>query len=505
MPVFEAWRIDVEPSSDYPIVGDAEIWRWMGHPQTLRHYEIDTQQGDLASPPAVRTAMHGQSVETGEEIRKPVNLSLDGERYPGVRCISGLYMPAESLAAECRTATTEKRAEELRAKLENQARAGIEQLAGTDRFAGAVMVTGIGGGEGAVVRVDFVSFGAEGEKGLKCPYDNRKGRNFEAAVAKVSQQLNQTFGAAERSTEAEAPAVEAPAVEAPVAAAPVFREPAAQAPEVEAPAAQAPAAEVPAPAAPVFREPAVQEPAAQVPVAAPPVFREPEAVAPEAKFPGVLEPVPDSLAAHMKVIGVNAAENIRRRGAKKAKRHKLDRLPEETLRGMLEDPNPYTEMPSGPGRDGNALTNWWAKDSDRIVLRTAVEVTLAAKVEKEFADLATREVRRRGELSPAPLGAVRKARGKKFAAAVGRRAAVRTGELASMPEKERMARTRELHERVKDVGLEGAGLEDVAESVALQHLRNAHNEHEAQLIEQEARQPERGVTQEPDIGGAGLD
>jgi hypothetical protein len=96
---------------------------------------------------------------------------------------------------------------------------------------------------------------------------------------------------------------------------------------------------------------------------------------------------------------------------------------------------------------------------------------------------------------------VREARGKKFAAEVGRRAAVRTGELASMSEKEQMARTRELNE----TDLKGADLDDVAESVALQHLRNARNEHEAKLLEQESQLPEPAVKREQNLAGAGVE
>ena len=52
----------------------------------------------------------------------------------------------------------------------------------------------------------------------------------------------QMTGAAETSTEAEAPAAEEPAAEAPAAEAPAAEAPAAEAPAAEAPAAEAPAA-----------------------------------------------------------------------------------------------------------------------------------------------------------------------------------------------------------------------------------------------------------------------
>ncbi len=486
MPVFKARRLDVDPIRLDPKTkpDPSEVWRLVGHKETLDRYEIDAPAGSTVPPHELMRVMRGRGAKTEEELRKPTNLKLDGKSTFGVRCVRTVYEPSEALAAECRNPVMKaERWEELRTQLINEAGAGVEQLAGTDRFAGAARVTGIGQGENAVVQVELIAFGAEGvgkdgKTVLVSPYANRKARKFEKAVATVADYLDKKFGGTEKTAEVEASEAEVEASEA----------------EVEAPAVETEAPE------------AVAAPATEAPEAVAGPAREAAAVAGDARLPGLLStPVEDSLGANIDVIGENAAENIRRRAQRKAKQHKLDRLPEEDLRRLLDSTeNPFDKMPPGAGPDGKALSRWWADDGDRIVLRTAVEGTLAAKAEKEFADLAQREVARRGELSPNPLGAVRNTRGRKVAAEVGRRAAVRTGELASMPEKERMARTRELHGRIKDVGLKGADLEDVAESVALQNLRNAHNEHEAELLEREAQHPQRTVTKEPELAGAGM-
>ena len=353
---------------------------------------------------------------------------------------------------------------ETRAEVEE----GAQQLAGTDRIAGAAKVTGIGQGEDAVVQVELIVFGAEeeiieadGQRKLRSPFARGKARTFEDAVATASDYLGERFGVPEKGAEVEASKVEVPEAEA--------------APEAVA----APAPE------------AVAEPA-----------REAAAVPDKARLPDLLStPVRDSLGATIEKIDVNAAANIRRRAQKLA--NQFDSLSKgeltEKLKELLDKaPNPYEKV-AGGRPDNAALRRWWDDDSERIVLWTAVEQTVVAKVENEFADLAQREVARRGELSPNRLETVRRARGKKFAAEVGRRAAIRTGELASMPEQEQMARTRELNE----TDLKRADLDDVAEAVALQHLRNARNE--AQFLEREAKAAEQAVSREPELVGAAME
>src|ERR1700742_4755652 len=220
MPVFEAWKLDVDQSIEDSGLPRGDL-PWTGNLNTLRRFEINTGRamGDRASLSALQIVTLGVGLRSGNVVVAP-NLAANGKPAVG-RCFGGSYEPSESLVAECRAAVTAEQREELRARLVAQANAGIGQLLGSDKFAAAATVAGIGEGEGAVVRVDFAVFGAEDGNRLVSPFASGKAGGFEEAGAKASNYVGEAFGDRERKEEIEAPkAVIESAPEAVAASAP---------------------------------------------------------------------------------------------------------------------------------------------------------------------------------------------------------------------------------------------------------------------------------------------
>lgn len=230
---------------------------------------------------------------------------------------------------------------------------------------------------------------------------------------------------------------------------------------------------------------------------------EPEVAAPRAVSPPALPELPsaplrDSLSASRAQLGDAALLDIRARAQQEAIDLDLGQLSEQELREGLPEENPFDLLPE-PGRaDPQALSEWWGRHGAAAVRTAALEEQLIEQASKAYAELAERECERRGETWPDSLRGVTEVRGAEFADKVERHATLLASELGSMPEDERDVRAAALRDEIRETGLGTARFAAIAQSVALQHGRNATNQLSAARAQEAAAGAELAAEQRHD-------